>query len=115
MAGQSINSGRIADSLQKINPNLRTLASTEIGKFLDLNRRSQNFNQQLSDKLNQLFQNDPDGIKEFLNGSVSGDPPRRTGKGVWDDVSERFVMQAKGDVRLVVGGAALDQIGRAHV
>lgn len=71
---------------------------------MDLDRKSKNFNQQLSNKLNQLFKDNPDGIKEFLYGRTAGDPAKRIGKGIWDDISETFVMKARGDVRLVVGG-----------
>jgi hypothetical protein len=78
--------------------------------FLDLDRRSKNFNQQLSNKLNELFLDNPDEIKNFLYGPTTGTPKKRTGKGVWDDVSEKFVMQAQGDVRLLVGGAGLDKV-----
>jgi len=107
---QAISAQKIASSLQQTNSSLRTLESTQAGMFLDINRRSKNFNQQLSDKLNQLFQDNPDGIREFLYGPTSGSPKIRTGKGLWDEVSEKFVMQAQGDVRLLVGGAALDKV-----
>jgi Ca2+-binding RTX toxin-like protein len=105
-----ISSKGVAGGMAAANSDLRNLAETEAAKFLDLDRSSKNYNRQLASKLESLFKNDPDGINQFLYGPESGNPPRRTGTGVWDEVSEKFVKQASGDVRLVVGGASLDRV-----
>ena len=105
-----ITSKGVADGLKKVNPDLRVVAQTEAAQFLDLDRGSRTYNRQLAIKLEELFKENPDGIDDFLYGPQSGASQRRIGKGIWDEVSERFVRQASGDVRLVVGGAKLDRV-----
>lgn len=109
-ASDGIHSGDITASLRKANTNIRTIATTEAARFLELNKSSPDYNQALDDKLKTLFKNDKNGINDFLYGPSTGNPRTRTGKGVWDDVSANFVKQAQGDVRLVVGGAQLDRV-----
>ena len=105
-----IHSSEVSSSLRKANTNLRTIATTEAAKFLELERSSREFNQALSDKLKAIFNGDDTQINAFIYGPSTGNPRVRTAKGVWDDVSDSFVKQAKGDVRLVVGGAGLDKV-----
>lgn len=105
-----IHSLEVSSSLRKTNTNLRTIATTEAAKFLELERSSREFNQALSDKLKAIFNGDDTQINAFLYGPSTGNPRVRTAKGVWDDVSDSFVKQAKGDVRLIVGGAGLDKV-----
>jgi hypothetical protein len=105
-----IHSSEVSSSLRKANTNLRTIAKTEAAKFLELERSSREFNQALSDKLKAIFNGDDTQINAFIYGPSTGNPRVRTAKGVWDDVSDSFVKQAKGDVRLIVGGAGLDKV-----
>ena len=105
-----IHSRDLSSSLHRVDSSFRTLATTEAARFLDLNKDSKNYNPLLEQKLKEIFKNNPDGIDDFLYGAEAGTPRKRTAKGVWDDVSESFVKQASGDVRLVVGGASLDRV-----
>lgn len=107
---EGLHSGDISASLRKGDSSLRTIATTEAARFLNLDQSSRDYNSDLDKKLKTIFENDKDGITDFLYGPVAGKPPKRTGKGVWDDVSANFVRQARGDVRLVVGGAGLDKV-----
>jgi hypothetical protein len=107
---EKISAQRIANSLATSNSDFRILANTEAARFLDLDRASKNFNHHLASKLDALFSDSPDKIREFLYGSEDAVTKRRIGKGIWDAVSENFVKQAQGDVRLIVGGGGLDRI-----
>ncbi|MFO0059101.1 MAG: calcium-binding protein [Cyanobacteriota bacterium] len=108
--GEGIHSGDITASLQKSDQGLRTIATTEAARFLEINKASQDYNPQLDAKLKSIFKDNKDEITRFLYGPTTGEPKKRTGKGIWDDVSENFVKQASGDVRLVVGGAGMDRV-----
>jgi hypothetical protein len=108
-AKKHIHSQEVADSLQKSDPNIRTIATTEAGKFLDLNLTSSNYNQSLHNKLKTIFR-DQQQIDEFLNGGIDPKTGKRLSKGIWDDVSEKFVKETKGSVRLIVGGAGWDRV-----
>jgi hypothetical protein len=109
-AQDGIHSGDITNTLRKGDPGFRTIATTEAAKFLEISKASKDFNPELDKKLKELFKDNRDQITAFLYGPTTGDPKTRIGKGVWDDVSENFVKQARGDVRLVVGGAGLDKV-----
>jgi hypothetical protein len=100
----------IASELYKANTDFRIMANTEACKFLDLNKESKTFNFALHEKLKALFENSPNDISTFLYGQRDPDSKRRIGRGIWDDVSEAFVREAHGDVRLVVGGGGMDRI-----
>lgn len=100
----------IAESLLEADPNLRTLSKTEVAKFLDLSRSSKHFNQDLDDKLKSIFNNNTEQIQEFLYGKKDEATKKRLPTGVWDSVSENFVKDAKGNVRLLVGGGGFDKI-----
>jgi len=67
----------LSESLQKHHKGFRTLSTTEAGKFLDLSADSPNFNQQLYDKINLIFENDQQQIQDFLYGKV--DPNTKNG------------------------------------
>lgn len=109
--GDGIDKEQFAKSLASVNNNFRTLDDTEASKFLQVENPSHpDYNEKLLRKLEELFKNEKNGYSDFLYGPESGSPKRRTGKGVWDEVSENFVKQASGDVRLVVGGASLDRV-----
>lgn len=99
----------IASSIQKSDPNIRTVGTTEAGKFLDLDMNSQHFNKHLEDTLKRIFQ-DEKKIQDFLNGVKDPKTGKRISRGVWDDVSEKFTKEAKGNVRLLVGGAGWDRV-----
>lgn len=100
----------ITESIRNVDPSHRTLTTTEASKFLNLNKSSPDYNKELDDKLKAIFRNNPDHIVDFLYGPRGGTPPKRIGKGVWDEVSENFITHATGDVRLVVGGASPDRV-----
>lgn len=100
----------IAAELYKANPDYRIMANTEVCKFLDLKKESKNFNAALHKKLQELFDNSPDNINTFLYGQRDPESKLRIGRGIWDDISETFVREAQGDVRLVVGGGGMDRI-----
>lgn len=105
-----IHAANIAASLQKDDSTLRTIATTEAAKFLDISKDSESFNQDLYNKLKEIFKGSPQGINDFLYGPEDPKTKKRIGKGVWDDVSKNFVEKAKGEVRLVVGGAGFDRV-----
>ncbi|MFN9623993.1 MAG: hypothetical protein ACK587_14370, partial [Cyanobacteriota bacterium] len=104
-----IHAQDIAEGLQQSDSRIRTFATTEAGKFLNLDRTSKDFNQHLDGKLKSLFGSDQ-AVKEFLYGSSDPNTKKRIPNGVWDDVSKKFISEAKGDVRLIVGGAGWDRI-----
>lgn len=105
-----IHSEEIAASLRHANQDFRTIATTEAAKFLNISKGSADFNQQLYDKLKAIFKGNDQKILDFLYGPQDPKTKMRTAKGAWDDVSENFVKQAKGDVRLLVGGASIDRV-----
>ena len=100
----------IALSLFAENPDFRIVANTEAAKFLDTDRNSVNYNRAFTQKLQELFSNNPDKINEFLIGKIDKKTEKRISKGIWDDVSEKFVKEAKGEVRLLVGGGGFDRV-----
>jgi hypothetical protein len=105
-----ISSHDIAKSIGKADSSIRTIGATEAGRFLNLDRSSPDFNQDLDNKLKELFEGRQDQINDFLYGAQSGTTQRRTSKGVWDDVSHNFTSQASGNVRTLVGGARADKV-----
>lgn len=107
---EKIAAQRIANSLVEANSDFRILANTEASRFLDLDRASKDYNPHLASKLESLFPDSPDKIREFLYGPEDTATKKRLGKGVWDVVSENFVRHSEGDVRLVVGGGGFDRI-----
>lgn len=109
--GNGIRQELFSASLTASDKRFRAIQSTEAARFLQIeNPRSPDYNEKLLAKLGELFQNNENAYLDFLYGPSSGSPRVRTAKGVWDDVSDNFVKQAKGDVRLVVGGAGLDKV-----
>jgi hypothetical protein len=105
-----ITSQGIAGALNEINPDYRIMANTEVCKFLDLSPESKNYNSRLAKKLDSVFSGDPAKITQFLYGVKNEKTDLRVSPGIWDDVSRNFVKQAKGDVRLVVGGGGMDRV-----
>lgn len=111
--GTGIDQAIFASSLASSQRDIRAIQSTEAAKFLQVEDRNHpNYNQKLVDKLDELFAGGEETYFDFLYGATTGtgDEKRRIGKGIWDDVSELFVKQAQGDVRLVVGGAKPDRV-----
>jgi RTX calcium-binding nonapeptide repeat (4 copies) len=105
-----ISARELAESLQKGNSGFRTLETTEAGKFLNFSRDSQFFNQQLDNKLKNIFNNNQQLIDDFLYGTIDPQTKHRRPTGIWDDVSRKFAEETKGDVRLIIGGAGADRI-----
>lgn len=107
---ERISAEIVATSMHSSNKDFRIVANTEAGKFFDLDRASPNFNHQLASKLEEIFQDRPDQLNDFLYGRKDPITDTRVGTGIWDIISENFVNHAKGDIRLIVGGSGDDRI-----
>jgi Ca2+-binding RTX toxin-like protein len=88
---------------------VRIIDNTEVGKFLNLYN-----NAALVECLGRVFAEDPtsngSASEEFLFGKrVDG---IRQPNGIWDEVSQRFVSQARGEVVTLTGGAPSDGVFR---
>jgi hypothetical protein len=88
---QRISAEHMSKSLFAQDPDFRIVDNTEAAKFLDTNRNSKNYNKAFKDKLYELFSGDTDKINEFLIGKIDQKTEKRITKGIWDDVSEKFV------------------------
>jgi len=110
VGAEKIASQIVAASIAASNSDFRILTNTEAGRFLDLDRASPTFNSRLSNKLEEIFVDRPDELRNFLYGQQDPGTKKRIGKGAWDIVSENFAAQAKGNVRLIVGGGGDDRI-----
>jgi len=107
---ERISAQRLAESIASQYSDFRLLSNTEAGKFFDLDRASPTFNHALASKLDELFADNPDGLYSYLYGAEDPVTKKRIGKGVWDVVSDKFASEAKGAVRLIVGGGGNDRI-----
>ncbi len=95
--GQKIvHSGAIAEALHESGNDVRTIDQSEVGKFLNLTKNTSGYNQKFADKLKQIFGEDSDGLRSFMDGEVVDGI--RVNNGVWDQVSARYVADAVGEV-----------------
>jgi len=93
---------------------LRIVDFSEAGRFLDINEGSPTANQILIDWLKGFYgvsslQGDSRVSELFIGNRVHG---IRQPNGIWDEVSRRFVQEARGEVITLTGGAAADGVFR---
>ncbi|MCP9929980.1 hypothetical protein KBY82_04195 [Cyanobium sp. AMD-g] len=107
--GQKIvHSGAIAEALHESGNDVRTIDQAEVGKFLNLTKNTNNYNQKLANKLRQIFGDDEYGLRSFMDGDVVDG--MRVNNGVWDRVSAKYVSDAVGEVVTFTGGASADRV-----
>jgi Ca2+-binding RTX toxin-like protein len=93
---------------------LRVVDFTEAGRFLDINEASPTANKALINWLKTFYGvsdlQDESRVADLLYGTrVDG---IRQPNGIWDEVSQRFVSQARGEVVTLTGGAPIDGVFR---
>ena len=98
----------MAEALYESGNDGRTIDQSEVVKFLNLTRNTSNYNQKLADTLRNIFGNDDNALRGFMNGDLIDG--LRVNNGVWDKVSARFVADAVGEVVTFTGGASLDRV-----
>ncbi|MCP9835831.1 calcium-binding protein, partial [Cyanobium sp. La Preciosa 7G6] len=107
--GQKIvHSGAVAEALHESGNDVRTIDQSEVGKFLNLTKNTSNYNQKFAAKLKQIFGNNDNALKAFMDGDVIDE--MRVNNGVWDKVSARFVADAVGEVVTFTGGASTERV-----
>lgn len=107
--GRDLSSWEVARGISASSPGVRVVDSSQVAKFLDLYS-----NTALVECLERIFGEDPTirgtASNSFLYGSrVDG---TRQPDGIWDEVSKRFVREARGEVITLTGGAPGDGVFR---
>ena len=107
--GRKLSSWEVAKGVSVSSSGVRIIDNTEVGKFLNLYN-----NAALVECLGRVFAEDPtskgSASEAFLFGKrVDG---IRQPNGIWDEVSQRFVSQARGEVVTLTGGAPSDGVFR---
>ena len=108
-ASHPIYSMDMASSISSVHPQIQITNDLPIGRFLDTVVSSVYVNEDLIQKLDQLFDGDREKITEYLYGSRDADG-NRIANGIWDHVSARFAAAAKGDVLTLAAGARSDGV-----
>ena len=103
-----IHSGAIAEALHRSGNDVRTIDQSELGKFLNQTQGTENYNEQLARKFDEIFKDNPDELRSFMDGDRVGDD--RINNGVWDKVSARYVNDAAGEVVTFTGGAFANRV-----
>ena len=107
--GRDLSSWQVAKGVSASSVGVRVVDGSEVAKFLDLYS-----NTALVECLERIFGEDPTirgtASNSFLYGSrVDG---IRQPNGIWDEVSRRFVNEARGEVVTLTGGAPSDGVFR---
>lgn len=92
--------GSVVDEIADSEPSLRTIRTADISSFLDVGE-----NPELFDALLRIFpgsnpNNEDSEAARFLNGEVGPDG-KRIPNGIWDEVSRRFIEEARGEVKVL--------------
>ena len=105
--GSPIRAVDIARRLGSENTGINIIDNTDAGRFLSTGDRDSGRNRTLYNKLSELFDGDESRINAYLYGDTDAQG-RRVANGIWDQLSERFVSRAQGDVITISGGARSD-------
>lgn len=103
-----IHSGAIAEALHRSGNNVRTIDQSELGKFLNQTQGTEDYNEKLAKKFDEIFRDNPDELRSFMDGDRVGDG--RINNGVWDKVSARYANDAAGEVVTFTGGALTNRV-----
>ncbi len=103
-----LHSGAIADALYHSGNNVRTIDQSELGKFLNQTKDTEYYNEKLARKLEEIFRDNPDDLRTFMDGERVGDV--RMNNGVWDRAAARYAADAAGEVVTLSGGAYQNRV-----
>ncbi|MEA5392832.1 hypothetical protein VB738_16340, partial [Cyanobium gracile UHCC 0139] len=103
-----LHSGAIAEALHRSGNNIRTIDQSEAGKFLNQTEGTQFYNEKLKRKFEEIFRNNPDELRSFMDGERTGNS--RINNGVWDRLSAKYAADAVGEVVTLTGSAVDNRV-----
>lgn len=103
---RAVMTGDVINSFAHHGEDIRSIATSEVARFLSADREIPDCNEQFVVALERIFYEKyttGDRIDQFMNGEIVDGV--RIPNGIWDDVSERFVNETVGEIVTLTGGA----------